>query len=295
MFDVVIIGGGAAGLSAALYLGRFRHKVAIFDTQKPANRFSHAAHGFFTRDGMKPSDLLAIGREQLQPYTTVQLYFDEVAQISPHQSGFEITLANGYAHSARKILLASGLKDTLPLIPGIEQFWGQSVFHCPYCDGWEQRDQPVAIIASGEKAVHVAKLLLALTSKLVICTNGEVQTHERDKLLSHGVQIIETPIQQIHGQTGQVEFIAFGDGSQIACRAIFVSTALSQHSNFANQLGCKTTENGLVVTDTMGRTSVSGVYAAGDMAQQVRQVVFAATQGASAAIGINTDLLAERF
>ena len=157
MLDTIIVGGSAAGLTAALYLGRFRRKVLIIDSQKPANRFSHAAHNFFTRDGTPPSELLSIGREQLQKYETVKIQEGEVTHIASDQQGFTVTLADGSRQSTRKILLATGLKDTLPAIPGLQELWGTSVLHCPYCDGWEQRDKPVAIYGKGEQALHVAK------------------------------------------------------------------------------------------------------------------------------------------
>lgn len=297
MVDVLIVGGGVAGLSAAMYLGRFRHKVMVVDSQKPANRFTHAAHNFFSRDGIAPSELLTIGREQLRPYETVQIHSGDVRQIVPDDGQFAVTLNDGSHFMTQKVLLASGMKDTLPPVAGIEPFWGRSVFHCPYCDGWEQRDQPVAIYANGDGAVHLAKLLRVLTADVVICTDGAATFDARvaDSLRAHGIQIIETPVERFEGQETQVERIVFADGTTLPRKAIFVRPITSQHSDFAAQLGCEMTENGLVKIDMLGRTTTKGVYAAGDMASPVRQLIVAAMQGGMAGVGINVDLVEEMY
>jgi thioredoxin reductase len=297
MVDTIIVGGSTAGLSAALYLGRFRRSVLVIDSQKPANRFSHAAHGFFTRDGASPADLVAIGREQLQTYETVSIQTGEVTNIIPDGRQFEVVLADGSRHSARKILLATGMKDELPPITGVEQFWGRSVFHCPYCDGWEQRDQPVAIFNRGKAALHIARLLRVLTDDLVICSNGESEfdSDQHAFLANQGIRLIETLVESVEGHDTQVERIIFADGSTLARKAIFVGLNVNQHSDFAVQLGCEFMPNGTVKIDEFGQTSVQGIYAAGDISSPSRQLIFAASQGAHAAIGINMDLIDDDF
>jgi thioredoxin reductase len=297
MYDAVIIGGGAAGLTAALYLGRFRRNVIVFDTARQANRVSHAAHGFFTRDGASPSELISIGQEQLRQYQTVQIQNYEVTAITPIESAFSVTLSDNSSVMARKVILATGLKDHLPAIQGIEAYWGKSVFHCPYCDGWEARDKPVAIINDGGAALHVAKLLRVLTEDLVLCTNGNssLTEQERAALNGIGVQIIETPIARIEGHDGHVECIVLEDGQTLACDRIFIRTNPVQHAPFVADLGCEMLESGFVKVDEFGRTSVPGVYAAGDLASRFRQVVMAASQGATAGVGVNMDLISEDF
>lgn len=297
MLDAVIVGGGAAGLTAALYLGRFRRRVLLLDSGQQANRVSHAAHGFFTRDGASPSELISIGHEQLRPYTTVQVQHCEVTAIAPGGAGFTLTLEDGSTVAARKLVLATGLKDTLPPIEGIERFWGSSVLHCPYCDGWENRDKAVAIINDGAHAVHVAKLLRVLTDDMVLCTNGvsALTDEERAALGRLGVRVVETPPRVVEGQGRQVERIVFEDGQTLAREAIFVRLNSTQHSPFATGLGCTLTPEGLVVVDEFGRTSVPGVYAAGDLAARFRQLTMAVTQGAVAGVGVNMDLIAEDF
>ncbi len=297
MLDVVVVGGSAAGLSAALYLGRSLRKTVVLDEGKPANRFSHAAHGFFTRDGMAPDELLKIGREQLQRYATVDCQAQKATEIIAQADHFLVKLQDGTRLSTRKVLLAMGLRDTLPALANIEQFWGRSVFHCPYCDGWELRDQPVAIYGNGEVALHKAKLIRNLTADLVICT-GEAATFsdaERQRLLRHDIQLIETPVLRLAGQGDQLERIIFADGTQLARRALFIQPAATQHSDLPAQLGCTINDLGLVVVDPQARTSVAGVYAAGDMTTMARAIVFAAAQGAMAAVRINMELVTEDF
>ena len=297
MYDTIIIGGSAAGLTAALYLGRFRWDVLVIDSQKPANRFSHAAHNLFTRDGTSPAELLSIARQQLQKYETVSLQQGEVTHVTPEQGHFTVTLADGSARTARKILLATGLKDTLPPVPGLEQFWGTSVLHCPYCDGWEQRDKPVAVYGRGEAALHVAKLMRRLTTDLIICSDGssDFTPQQQAFLTKHDIRLIETPITRVEGHDGQLEQLVFSDGTTVARSALFVRPTVTQHSDAAASLGCAMTENGLVKVDLQGRTTVAGVYAAGDITHPMRQVGIAAAQGAQAGAGINTDLIAETF
>jgi thioredoxin reductase len=296
MLDVVIVGGGAAGLTAALTLGRFRRKVVLFDTGKQANRVSHAAHGFFTRDGTPPSELVRIGLEQLRPYETVSVQSCEVTAIRPENGFFHINLEDGSSVQSRKVLLATGLKDELPPVTGIEQFWGSTVLHCPYCDGWEWREQPIAILNDGAAALHIAKLLRVLSPDVIVCTNGGKLLNEEEcaTLQSYGIQVIDTPIHHLEGHHRQLESIVFEDEQRLARKAIFAKLMSSQSAPFAAELGCAMSEN-FVQIDELGRTSVKGVYAAGDLASRFRQLAMAVAQGASAAAGINSDLIAEDF
>lgn len=296
MFDVIIVGGSVAGLSAALYLGRMRRQVLIFDTGKPCNRFSHASHGFLTRDGTAPAELLRMGREQLQQYTTISFQAEAVTAIVPQTDGFQVATATG-SYIARKILLATGLRDELPPLRNVEQFWGGSVFHCPYCDGWEWRDQPLAIYANGEFALHLAKIVRNLTADLVVCT-GEAATFsaaDRQLLAANGIRLVETPVVGLEGTAGQLATIHFADGTQIARRALYLAPKLVQQSDLAARLGCTLSEDGLVQVDASMQSSVPGVYAAGDMTKNMRQVVAAAAQGATAGGMINMALSNEDF
>ena len=297
MLDVIIVGGSSAGLSAALVLGRARRHVRVFDDGKPCNRFSHASHGFMTRDGVRPADLLQIARDQLAPYREVALQPATVTRVSPIANGFRVETEAGDVHSARKLLLATGLQDTLPALTGIEQFFGTSVFHCPYCDGWEVRDQPIVVYNESETAFHQAMMLHQWTHDLTLCTGGtsKLTDEERARIQKNGIRIVETPAARVEGSNGQVERLIFTDGSAIECAALFIRLAQSQRTPFAQELGCTFTKQGLVEVDTLAQTTIPGVYAAGDLANPIRSVAIAVAQGATAAYGINHTLISEDF
>jgi thioredoxin reductase len=293
MFDVLIVGGSLAGLSAATYLGRMRRNVLVVDSGKPCNRFSHASHGFLTRDGSDPAELLQIARTQLERYTTVKQQAGLVTAIQPQTNGFVATLADGTTVTSHKVLLAMGVRDDLPPLTNIEQFWGRSAFHCPYCDGWEVRDQPLAVQGNGQSALHRAKLLLNLTDDLVICTDGPASFSEEEWHLLHTrqVRVIETPLTGITGEGEQLHTLHFADGSTLARHALFINLGTGQHTDLMATLGCDLNEMGFVKVDAQGRTNIPGVYVAGDMSSPMRAVIFAASQGAAAGIWLNMALM----
>ena len=247
MIDVVIIGGSAAGLSAALNLGRSLRRTVIFDTGRPCNRFSHASHGFLTRDGISPSELLQHAWKDLERYETVSMEQTKVTAIQPQEDHFRIEAEQGEAITARRVLLATGLRDTLPPIENIEPFWGRSVFHCPYCHGWEIRDQPVAVYGNTEMTLHQAKLVRNLTADLVLCTGepAAFTDEQRHQLSQQDVRLEETPVVRLEGQGEQMESIVLADGRTLRRAALFIQPALSQHSNLAVALGCRFNEWGL--------------------------------------------------
>jgi len=293
MFDVLIVGGSVAGLSAATYLGRMRRNVLVVDSGKPCNRFSHASHGFLTRDGSDPAELLQVARTQLERYTTVKQHAGLVTAIQPQTNGFVATLADGTTVTSHKVLLAMGVRDDLPPLTNIEQFWGRSAFHCPYCDGWEVRDQPLAVQGNGQSALHRAKLLLNLTDDLVICTDGRASFSEEEWHFLHTrqVRVIETPLTGITGEGEQLHTLHFADGSTLARHALFINLSTGQHADLVTTLGCDLNEMGFVKVDAQGRTNVPGVYVAGDMSSPMRAVIFAASQGAAAGIWLNMALM----
>lgn len=294
MYDVVIVGGSAAGLSAALVLGRFRRHVLICDHQKPRNAPADAAHNFFTRDGTPPAELLQIGWEQLRPYATVQHHLAEVVSLKPIADGFEVQTADGTVFQSRRVLLATGVRDELPAIPGLAEYWGKGgVHHCPYCHGWEVRDQKIVIIGNGEVVYHLAALLSALSTDISACLYGEPQPtpDQLHKLQQMGVTLYDAEMVAIEGDAGQVQGVRLGDGRLLPCQAIFAATKPEQHSTLARDIGCQFTEQGYVQVDILGRTSVLNVYAAGDMVTPFHQLIAAAASGAAAGSGINTDIV----
>lgn len=294
MYDVIIVGAGPAGLSAALILGRCRRTVLICDTGKPRNAASHALHGYLTRDGIPPREFLEIGRRQLEPYETVTLRRIAVVNAACQPSGlFAVTLEDGQIVQSRMLLLATGVVDNLPAIDGILEMYGISVFHCPYCDGWEVRDQPIAIYGRGARGLGLSLELTGWSRDLVLCTDGPAEIADDDKarLERHGIAIREARIASLEGQNGRLTRIVFADGETLARRALFFTTGQSQRSELAIRLGCELNEKGTVHTGKYETTHLSGLFVAGDASRAVQWVVVAAAEGAEAAFAINTALL----
>ena len=293
--DVVIVGAGPAGLSAALILGRCRRRVLVCDTDRPRNAAARALHGFLSRDGIPPAELRRIGREQLARYDTVQLREVEVAGGSRTVNGFEVTLGTGERVVCRKLLLSAGVQDMLPEVAGIEQFYGRSVFHCPYCDGWEVRDRPLAVYGRGEHGTGLALELTVWSPDLVLCTDGPADLDDRDRqrLARHRISLREERIARLEGRDGILEHVVFTDGAALARRAMFFASGQHQGSPLASQLGCEFTPKGAVRTGDYETTSVPGLYVAGDASRFVQLAIVAASEGAEAAIAINTALLRE--
>jgi len=213
MYDAVIVGGGPAGLSAALLLGRSRRRVLVIDAGEPRNAPAAEAHSFFTRDGTPPGELLRIGREQAEGYG-VEVRAGRVADVSRADGGFEVEMEDGGRVAGRRLVLASGVVDELPEIEGVRERWGKSVFHCPYCHGYEVRDRPLAFLADGATAMEAAGLILGWTRDVVLCTNGPSGLAEADceKLARHGVALREEPVVRLEGAGDSLERIVFASG-----------------------------------------------------------------------------------
>jgi thioredoxin reductase len=296
MMDVIIVGGGVAGLSAALVLGRARRRTLVVDDGAPRNAPSPAAHSVFTRDGASPAELLRIARAQLAPYTSVELRDGRAVSLRRAPEGFVVGLVDGADVRARRIVLALGVRDVLPAIDGLAALWGRGVLHCPYCHGWEVRDAPWALYASGSVAMEMAPLLLQWSRDLLLCTSGpaELAPSEREALIRHGVRIIETPIRRLEGAVA-LDRIIFADGHVESRRALFLRPAQMIASDLAQQIGCEQTEAGLIRIGSDHQTSVPGVYAAGDATTPVQQIVVAAASGAQAAMMLNRHLVQADF
>ena len=295
MFDVIIVGAGPAGLSAALVLGRCRRRVLVCDSGQPRNAASHGLHGFITRDGIKPSEFLRIGREELEQYDSVQLRDATVVAVARENASFVLTLSGGEKIKSRKLLLATGVVDELPQLEGLEEFYGRSVFHCPYCDGWEMRDQPIAIYGRGESGSGLAAEMTLWSRDLVLCTDGpaELEAKHLEKLADHHISVREEPIARLEGDNGVLHHIVFANGERLQRRAMFFSTGWKQRSDLANTLGCRFTDEGCVDTGEYEATNVRGLYVAGDASRMVQFVIVAAAEGAQAAVAINKELMKE--
>ncbi len=293
MFDAIIVGGGPAGLSAALILGRCRRNVLVCDSGEYRNAAAHALHGFLTRDGIEPAELRQVARDELRRYETVEIWDVEVSDARRVNNHFKVTLNNEVRVASRKLLLATGVVDDVPEIEGITSLYGRSVFHCPYCDGWEIRDEPIAIYGRGERGYGLSVELTLWSRDLVLCTDGpsEIDDEKRERLTRNGIPIREERIERLEGTDGILERIVFAGGASIARRAMFFTTGQSQQSALATTLGCNVNEKGTVMTGKYETTHLRGLFVAGDASRAVQWVVVAAAEGAEAAFAINSDLL----
>jgi thioredoxin reductase len=296
--DCAIIGGGPAGLQAALVLGRAKRSVLVFDNNQPRNAVTQESHGFLTRDGIKPAEFRTLAHQDLERYASVELRHAQVTAIRQTEDAFEITTEQGDRLSSKTVLLATGLKEVLPVIEGLEAYYGKSVFCCPYCDGWERREQPLVVISEGPQTFHLVKVVWNWSHDLLLCTNGQQPlTGEQHATLRRlGIEVVEDRITALVGKDGQLERILFVTGESRSRVGGFVAPQLFQAAPFAELLGCEMNALGGIVTDSFGRTAVPGVYAAGDAAVVMpAQLIIAAAEGSRAAAGVNTDLTERDF
>ena len=294
LYDAVVIGGGSAGLSAALALGRATRRVLLATCGLPRNTPAHGAHNVFTRDGTAPAELVRIGREQLEPYDVV--IRDECATDVERAETYYIVRLESGAVRTRGIVLASGVRDILPDIPGFKELWGSGVFHCPYCHGWEVANKPLAIYARGDAALHFSMLIRGWTRDLMLFTDGPSELSDDDlrKIRSNGIVIHEGPVERLVG-THELEAIVLKSGEVITRAGVFMRPDQELRSDIAKKLGCALTPQGRVEADMLGRTNVPLVFVAGDMGPGHQSVPSAAATGAMAGAGLNHDLLAEEF
>jgi thioredoxin reductase len=296
MFDVIIVGAGPAGLSAALILGRCRRTVLVLDSGRNRNAASQALHGYLTRDGTPPAEFLRLSRDELKQYDCVRLHPGEVTDATcAKDARFDVCLAGGERFRSRKLLLATGVVDNLPPIDGFRELYGLSVFHCPYCDGWEVRDQPLAIYGRGDRGSGVALELTQWSRDLVLCTDGPSEFDEETagKLQRNGIRVVEERVKKLEGQDGVLTHVVFANGERLPRRALFFSTGQYQRSDLMDRLGCEFNEKGTVRTGKYETTHLPGLFVAGDASRAVQWVVVAAAEGAEAAFAINTDLIKE--
>ena len=264
-FDAVIVGGGPAGLSAALVLGRARKRVLVVDNDRPANAVSQGVGGLLGHARVKPADLRESGQRQLREHTTVELRHGAVEHARRTRDMFAVRLTEGPPVRAHAIVLAHGLRYDPPKLPGIQALWGRSVFHCAFCDGWEVRDRPLAFQGSGIAAARSALVLAVWSNDVLLCTDGAPDP-AGTLLTAAGVRVRTEPITRLAGTDGRLEQIEFAHGPAEQRDALFVNTRRDQPNQLAAELGCELTAAGTIITDTDGRTNITGVYAAGDAA-----------------------------
>lgn len=296
VYDAVIVGGGPAGLSAALVLGRCRRTVLLCDSGSYRNAASHAMHGYLTRDGTPPSELRALARRELAPYRTVTLRDVDVvdAALTAGRVGFIVTLDDGSVVSCRRLLLATGVRDRLPAVDGLAELYGRGVWHCPYCDGWEQRDRPLAAYGRGKRGVALVLELTLWSDDVVLCTDGAPLPQDAlDRLARNRVGCRTAPVARLRGGPEGLAAVEFAHGTPLARAGLFFATEEVQRSPLPERLGCTFNEAGTVVTTENAATDVPGLYVAGDASRAAQMVVVAAAEGAQAAAGMNASILGE--
>lgn len=297
MYDVIIAGGGPAGLSGALVLGRCKRKVAVFDTARPRNRFSKMMHGFLTRDGIEPLEFLKLARKDLKRYN-IDLKSEEIISAKRLDQCFQIETNKGNTYHSKKFLLTTGLIDNLPPIDNIMDFYGTCVFHCPYCDGWEVRNKPLAAYGKGKNGYGLSLSLKTWSDDVILITEHKVKfsTQELDHLNRNNIQVYHEKIKHLHGtKNGKLSLIELESGEKLKRSAMFFSYGSSQHCNVAHQLCADFTKRGVVRANKLQETNIKGFYVAGDAARDMQLVIVAAAEGTKAAVAINMALQQEEI
>jgi thioredoxin reductase len=301
-YDAVVVGGGAAGLSAALVLSRARRRVAVVDAGEPRNAAAAHMHGFLGSDGLPPAELLSAGREEVAVYGGHFLR-GRVADVVPcgpagstrgNRRRFDVLLEEGPALRARRVLVTTGLRDDVPDIPGVRERWGRDLLHCPYCHGWEVRDQPLGVLGDPAEAVAHAQLIREWSPDVVLFPNGGILTAaQREQLVARAIGIVEGPVARLVVENDRLTGVELESGQVVPRAAVFARPRFVPNDDLLTRLGCATHDNGWVAADAAGRTSVPGIWAAGNAVNPRAQVITAAGEGSAAAIAINNDLVDE--
>ena len=301
-WDCIVVGAGAAGLSAALVLGRARQRTLVVDAGGQSNRVAHGIGGVLGQDGRPPWEFYAAGRAELAAYPSVEVRTGEVVAGAEHDAGFLLELADGSREVARRVLLASGMDYRFPELPGIEERWGRSVFHCPFCHGWEVRDRRLGVLDSGARGAQRALLLRFWSKDVTLFASGpaELDADDVDRLSAAGVTVEERPVAELRGPDDTLTAVVFADGGEQPCEGLLVPVTLHQRSTLADQLGAAAAEPGhvafnAVAVDPMFHTTTPGVSAAGDVCTQMPSVASAIAAGSSAAAMIVHSLMAEAY
>lgn len=296
-YQVIIIGGSFAGLSAAMTLGRSLRKTLVIDAGEPCNRRVEHAHNIITHDGDSPARINEIAKNKLKEYLDVSFENDFVVDVKRKNDFFEVVTRSGKSFSSRKILLSTGLHDEMPAIEGFEECWTVSIFHCPYCHGYEVRDQKLALFGNGDLGFEFVRMLRNWSKDLALFTNGEstLSPEQEVALKERNVPVHTSPIEYLHHENGMIREIRMIDGKSVKVDAVFAKPALGQTSNLPVQLGCAINEHGLIIVDEFNHTNVKGIYAAGDCTSMFRALTIAMASGTKAGAIINRELGEEDF
>ncbi|MDB4921570.1 NAD(P)/FAD-dependent oxidoreductase [Mucilaginibacter sp.] len=296
-FDVIIIGGSYSGLAAGMALGRALRKVLIIDSGKPCNQQTPHSHNFLTQDGKTPAEIGTLAKQQVQKYNTVEFLDSLAIKGTKIENGFEIQVASGETFYADQLIFATGIRDMLPGINGIAECWGISVLHCPFCHGYEVRNEKTGILGNGAHGYELASLISNWTNALTLFTNGPatLTAEQSGKLEKHHIQIIEKEIERLEHVNGYLRHIIFKDGTKSPVRAIYVRSPFQQQCQIPEFLGCQFTDDGYIKVDPSQATTVNGVFACGDNVTKTHTVAGAVATGTAAGMNVSKLLISEAF
>ncbi|HUR12563.1 MAG TPA: NAD(P)/FAD-dependent oxidoreductase [Flavitalea sp.] len=297
IFEVIIIGGSYAGLAAAMALGRALKTVLIIDSHLPCNRQTPYSHNFLTQDGVPPKVIAELGRRQVENYDTIK-FFDGVATSAiKTDSGFIIQVASGESFESRKIIFATGIRDILPDIHGFSECWGISVLHCPYCHGYEIRNQKTGIMGNGQIAFEVAMMISNWTQDLTVYTNGKSTLTDEQlvRLQNHQINIVDKEVVQLEHSKGYVQKIIFDDASSVSPMAIYAPCPFEQHCRIIETLGCELNDEGYIKIDAFHETTIYGIFACGDNVTRMRTVANAVAMGTTTGMSLSKKMILEAF
>ncbi|HYG38213.1 MAG TPA: NAD(P)/FAD-dependent oxidoreductase [Cytophagales bacterium] len=296
-FEVIIVGGSYAGLSAAMALGRSLRDVLILDSGNPCNKQTPHSHNFITQDGETPSSISNKAKAQVLSYPTVHFINNKALNARKTGQGFMVETETGEVFQGKKLLFTTGVADIMPEIPGFAECWGISILHCPYCHGYEVRNHKIGLLGNGDMGYEFAKFINNWSKDLVLFTNGKatLSNEQINKIKGHNILLVEDPIKSIEHNAGQMQNIVFTNNRKFSVSAMFARVGFKQHSDIPEKLGCEITEQGFIKVDDFNRTTVPGVYAAGDNTTMLRAVSQAAASGTKSGAIINKELIDEEF
>jgi thioredoxin reductase len=296
-FEVIIIGGSYSGLAAGMALGRALRKVLIIDNGEPCNRQTPHSHNFLTQDGKTPGEIAALAKQQVQQYSTVQFFNGLATNAVKTNNGFEIHTDVDKLFNARKLIFATGIKDIMPDVPGFAESWGISVLHCPYCHGYEVKNQKTGILGNGNYGYEFSVLISNWTKDLTLYTNGTstLTTEQTSRLRQNNIAIVEDEIEKLQHHNGYLQHIIFKEGKSADVKAIYTRTPFIQNSSIPQILGCQLNDDGYINVDPAQKTSIQGVFACGDNTTRLRTVANSVAMGTTAGMMVNKELIEEDF
>lgn len=294
-FDVIVIGGSYAGLAAAMALGRAMRKVLVIDNGRPCNQTTPYSHNFLTNDGKTPAMIATVAKEQVMNYPTIHFLTGTAIRVIKEGDGYRVGVTTGEDFFAARLIFATGIRDLLPDIQGLEECWGKSVLHCPFCHGYEVRMERTGIFGNGEKIVEFALLISNWSTALTLFTNGpaDFSPDQWHQLGSKGIEVKEQGIIRLKQEKGQLQGICFGDGTEIPLQVLYAPSPFIQHSPLPEALGCEMTMDGYVRIDENYETSIRGLYAIGDNASRMRTVANAVAMGTAAGMMLAKKMILE--